>query len=532
VYAQDEWRPLSNVTLTAGLRVDGPKFGNTAYDNAVADTMHWRNADGSTARYNSGALPPVNLLWSPRFGFNYDVYGDQSLLVRGGVGVFSGRPPYVWVSNAYGNNGLTQALLSCGPTSPPLTAPNADTLVPTFVPTLGNVVNGSPTDQPTTCRNQPPLNTSSLKSSIVYFDHNFRFPQTLRAALGADRRLPWGMVGTVDLLYTRTLNQFYLNDVNLKGIVGHTSGEGNRPLYGTISAASGSATPTRISALYNDVIRQSNSNGDYSYQASLSLNKRFSNGLEFNAGYTYSKTYDRMCLTSSISNSNLRFAVLQGPLDNRPLATSCFDVPHTLKLSGTVNIPFGVRASLSYTGQSGTPFTYTVNNDANADGLSGNDPIYVPVNSSDIDIRAATHPTPATTVYVPSPASWDSLNNYISGQSCLNNARGTLAARNTCRNPWTSFINFRLSKVFPTISGQAFEVNLDIFNLPNLLSSSWGVIHSTTGGFENMALLQQVGYSSALGRGIYTIVKSTIAGTNAIQLSTRYRLLLSGKYTF
>jgi hypothetical protein len=536
LYAQDVWTATPKLNFTFGVRVDAPRMeqpfkGQTPpAENATLGAVVFAHVNGDTDYAHTSHFSLANL-WSPRFGFNYDVYGDQSLLVRGGVGVFSGRPPYVWVSNAYANSGLTQALLSCGPTSPPTTSPNADTLVPTFVPTLGSVVNGSPTDQPTTCRNQPPLNTSNLKSSIVYFDHNFRFPQTLRAALGSDKRLPWGMVGTVDLLYTRTLNQFYLNDVNLRGIVGHSLGEGYRPLYGTISASSGSATPTRISSLYNDVIRQSNSNGDYSYQASFSLNKRFSNDLEFNAGYTYSKTYDRMCLTSSISNSNLRFAVLQGTLDNRPLATSCFDVPSTVKLSGTVNIPFGIRASLSYTGQSGTPFTYTVNNDANADGLAGNDPIYVPVNSGDIDIRVATHPTPSTTVYVPSPASWDSLNAYINGESCLNNARGTIAARNTCRNPWTSFINFRLSKVFPTISGQAFELNLDIFNLPNLLSSSWGVIHSTT-GFENMALLQQVGYSTAFGRGIYTIVKSTIAGRNAIQLSTRYRLLLSGKYTF
>ena len=542
LYAQDVWTATPKLNFTFGVRVDAPRMeepfkGQTPPgQNAQLAAIAFAHVNGDTDYANTGNFSLANL-WSPRFGFNYDVNGDQSLLVRGGVGVFAGRPPYVWVSNAYANSGLTQALLQCGPTAPPVYPPvtRADSQalvsagkVPDFVPTLGNIVLGSPTDQPTTCRGGDTASTP--RASVVYFDHNFKFPQTLRAALGADKRLPWGMVGTVDLLYTRTLNQFYLNDVNLKGIVGHTLAEGYRPLYGTISAGSGSATPTRISALYNDVIRQSNSNGDYSYQASLSLNKRFSNDLEFNAGYTYSKTYDRMCMTSSISNSNLRFAVLQGALDNRPLATSCFDVPHTLKLSGTVNIPFGIRASLSYTGQSGTPFTYTVNNDANADGLSGNYPIYVPVNSGDIGLRVET--SPGSRVFVPAPqATYDSLFTYISNEGCLNDARGTLLARNTCRNPWQSFINFRLSKVFPTIRGQAFEVNLDIFNLPNLLSSSWGVIHSTT-GFENMALLQQVGYSTALGRGAYTLIKSTIAGKNAIQLSTRYRLLLSGKYTF
>jgi hypothetical protein len=542
LYAQDVWTATPKLNVTLGLRVDAPRieapFGGQTPPgyNAPLGSIIFAHVNGDTDIANTGAFSLANL-WSPRAGFNYDANGDQSLLVRGGVGVFSGRPPYVWVSNAFANSGLTQALLQCGPTSAPVYPPvtKADTqalaalaTVPGFVPTLGPLVLGSPTNQPTSCVGG---GTASAKASVVYFDHNFKFPQTMRAALGADKRLPWGMVGTVDLLYTSTLNQFYLNDVNLKGIVGRSVGEGNRPLYGTINASSGSATAARINTTaFNDVIRQSNSNGDYSYQGTVQINKRFSDHLEFNAGYTYSKTYDRMCLTSSISNSNLRFAVLQGTLDDRPLATSCFDVPHTIKLSGTFDIPLGVRASLMYTGQSGTPFTYTVNNDANADGLSGNDPMYVPLNASDVALMACDSrgqnckPGPS--------AAYDSLFNYINGVACLNNVRGTLLARNTCRNPWQSFINARLSKVFRTFNGQSFEVNLDVFNLPNLLRSSWGVIHSTSGGFENMALLQQVGYSSAFGRGLYTLTRTTLAGTNAVQLSTRYRVLLSGRYTF
>jgi len=76
-YVQDEWRPIRNLTLTGGLRIDAPKFKNTAYDNAVADTMTFRDASGAPVRYNSGALPGINLLFSPRLGFNYDVGGEQ-----------------------------------------------------------------------------------------------------------------------------------------------------------------------------------------------------------------------------------------------------------------------------------------------------------------------------------------------------------------------------------------------------------------------------------------------------------------------
>src|SRR5438105_1863943 len=106
VYAQDEWKPIPNLTLTGGLRVDAPKFKNTAYDNPVADTMTFRNASGAPVHYNSGSLPGVNLLVSPRLGFNYDLHGEQKTQIRGGTGIFTGRPAYVWISNQIGNTGV------------------------------------------------------------------------------------------------------------------------------------------------------------------------------------------------------------------------------------------------------------------------------------------------------------------------------------------------------------------------------------------------------------------------------------------
>ncbi len=514
-YVQDVWSVTPKLSLTVGMRIDAPIVRTPPDYNAKLDSVKFAHLTGDTANANTGAFSTAPL-WSPRLGFNYDMNGDQSTLIRGGVGVFSGRPTYVWVSNAFANSGLTSATLACGPTNPADTtaaARAARLLVPTFVPTLGTLNAGYPTDQPTACAGG--AGASTPKASIVYFDHNFKFPQTFRAALGADQRMPWGMVGTVDLLYTRTLNQFYLNDQNLKGVVGHSAGEANRPLYVTISA-SGSASPTRVNTTaFNDVIRQYNKDGDYSYSFTAQLNKRFSDGVEFNAGYTYSRTYDRMCLTSDISFSNFRFAVLQGALDNRPLATSCFDIPHTVKLTGSVDAPLGIRASLIYAGQSGRPFTYTVNNDVNGDGLAGNDPIYVPLYQTDILLKNASD--------------WATIDAFINNDPCLKNARGTLMARNTCRNPWQNFLNARLSKTLPTTSGQALDISLDVFNLPNLLSEKWGVVHSTTGN-ENFPILQQVGYSSVIGKGTYTLLNMT--ARNVVQTSTRWRMLLSARYSF
>ena len=503
-YAQDVWSVTPRLKVTYGLRVDDPilptkpgadsalaavNFVHVADDGSltVVDTTH-----ANTSAFSAAAL------WSPRIGVNYDVHGDQTTILRGGVGVFSGRPPYVWVSNAYANSGVTQALLQCN---------SYQGNMPTF--------SGDVATQPQACTSGGAA--SPAVPSIVYFDQGFKFPQTLRVALGGDQQLPWNMTGSVDLLYTYTLNQFYINDVNLRGVIAVNQGEGGRLMYGTVNAANGRTTPSRITSQFADVLHQYNESGDNSFSATISVDKRFSNHVSFNVGYTYSKTKDRMCMTSSISSSNFRYAVLQGPLDNRPLATSCFDVPSKLVATVLFDAPLGFKASLTYQGSSGTPFTYVTNYDANGDGWGGNDPIFVPLASDTSYIRGTA-------------ANRAKFNAFVESQACLRNARGTLVDRNTCRNPWTNFINARIAKSFPTLHGQSFQVSLDIFNLPNLISSSWG-LNKQTSSYEDDAILNLVGQQPN-GEGIYTMTGS-INYVNAIVPSyNRYRLELSGQYTF
>jgi hypothetical protein len=219
-----------------------------------------------------------------------------------------------------------------------------------------------------------------------------------------------------------------------------------------------------------------------------------------------------------MANSNMRFQVLQGTLNDRDLTTSCFDVPSKIAITGVFDLPIDFKASLSYTGFSSTPFTYTTNSDVNGDGLSGNDPIYVPKDANDISLKTASD--------------WTTLDNYIKSDPCLENARGTLLKRNACRGPWQSYVNARVSKLIPTVHGQSFEVNLDIFNVLNLINSSWGVNKYTSGpGFENQAILNPSGYDVVNHRSQYTLLN--MSGLNAVQANnSRYRLLLSGKYIF
>src|SRR5262249_6848754 len=156
-YFQDEWRLKSNITLTAGLRVDVPKFGDTAFDNPAADALTFLD-HGSPVQYNSGALPETTAYWSPRAGLNWDVTGDGSTQVRGGTGLFSGKPPYVWISNQIGNTGVLFGFLDSNSSG-----------------------NGYPFNPSPDKYKPAPTGASAASYELDVTDKGYRFPQTFRS---------------------------------------------------------------------------------------------------------------------------------------------------------------------------------------------------------------------------------------------------------------------------------------------------------------------------------------------------------------
>jgi hypothetical protein len=496
-YAEDRFAPVPRLTLTAGLRIDVPYQPSPTF-NPILDTIAFPALGGKGV--NTGSFPSGNILWSPRLGFNYDVTGDRQTIVRGGVGIFSGRPPYVWLSNAYGNTGQEQLSLYC-----------TGAAVPAF--TI------DPNNQPTSCAAAP----SAGRPSVVYFDNNFKFPQAVKVAIGADRELGWGVLGTVDFLFTKAINQFLLSDVNLVGIRGTSAGESGRSLYGTINTGTGSATATRVTGTYADVIRNSNASGDKSTSLTVQVQKRFGAGIEFAASYTYTHVLDIRSFTSDITGSNYAFGVLDGTVASPNLRTSSFDRPHKVTLSGTVDAPFDARFSLTYNGLSGTPFTYVVNGDINADGFSGNDGVYVPRSVTDITQQ--------------NPAQYATLDAYIKGEPCLRDNRGRILPRNTCRSAWQNFFNARLSKVVPTIGGQSVEITADMLNVLNFLDSHWGLIRQTCSNLsvcpaEEQSLLSLRGYDTVNQRGIYALSLPIKNQVTINSLGSRWVFQLGARYAF
>ena len=504
-YGEDRVTPVPNLAVTFGLRLDVPSLPAPARNNALTIPV-FRAVSGGTVNTNS--TPTGNILWSPRLGFNYDVNGRQEMVFRGGAGVFSGRPPYVWVANAYGNTGLEQQTLFCDAAA---SGGSTDT-VPKFT------VN--PDSQPVKCGagGAGSVGPSSSATSIVFYDETFKFPQALKVALGADRTLPWHLFATIDFVYTKAINQYYLQDVNLAGVQAAATGEGGRPLYGTINATTGRSTATRVTSLANDVIENRNVSEDHSTSLTFQLQKRLSNGIEFSAAYTYSHARDVISMTSDITGSNFSNAVLDGTVENRNVRTSVFNRPHKVTVSGTISAPLGARFSLIYNGVSGTPFTYMVNGDANADGVSSNDPVYVPASPSDITLQ--------------NPADYPTLDAFVSNEPCLQSNRGHILPRNACSNAWQNILNARLSKVIPTMHGQSLEITADMLNVLNFINSSWGLIRQT-GIFENSPnLVRLVGYDAVNQRGVYTLSIPLKDQVQINSIGSRWVFQLGGRYTF
>lgn len=495
LYGQDRWNPTPALTLTVGLRLEVP---------FLPDAVPTNDSLKAALGVDTGHLPSGNLLWSPRLGVNYDVRGEGRTFVRGGIGLFAGRPPYRWLSNAYRDDGTQELFLDCG---------------------RGEAPRFDPVNQPATCATTGPQPRLSL------FDPGVRFPQDLKVALGVDHRLSRGFVGTVDVLFTRAVHQLYVTDVNLAPPTGVSPGEGNRPLYGTIAAGNGQATRARLDTSLGPVVRLSDASGDRAWTVSAQVRTRGGRPVESGALYAYTRALDRMSLAHMDAQAMLSGTVLDGTLENRRLATSLFEIRHRVQLTAALRLPYGIRVGLLYAGASGRPFTYTVAGDANADGMGVNlrqDPVYVPRDRADITIDGNGDTTGVGTV-VQQDAAYDSLDVFIRAVPCLRSQRGKILARNSCRNPWFGTLNARLTKVFRMVRGQSLEATVDVYDVLNLVNSRWGLSRydGLTFGTD---LLVLKGYDAANGRGIYEV--SVPSRGQLDDLASRWQMELSVRYVF
>jgi hypothetical protein len=489
-YLQDQWNVTPRLLLTAGVRADVPFISRHPVQNrALLEAFGVDNT----------RTPSGQLLWSPRLGVNYDLHGDGSTFLRGGVGLFAGRPAYGWFNEVYLHTGLDALRVDCDSTN-----------VPRFTTDVER--------QPVACAESGRV--SPVAGPVSTFDPEFRYPRSLKMALGADHRLPWSLVGTIDLLYSQGVNQFDLRELNLAPPVSVAAGEADWPLYGAI-AADGFLRPSRLSPAFDRVVQVRNAHGDRSFSFTAQLQRHFGGGRELSASYTYTAARDLLSAGED-GAGNLDGVTLDGTLEQRRLAPSAWNAPHRLTLLAVADLPLRLRLTIFYQGSSGAHYDYRVDGDANGDGY-GNDAVYVPAEASPGgDIRLVVEGPDGQ--LVPAPATeYAELDHFIERESCLRRQRGQVLRRNSCRHPWTSDMDARFSHVVPVPGGRSLELGLDIFNIPHLIDENWGVARRV----DDTPLLLLTGYDAAAGRGVYRFLPRTPA--TADPGASRWRMQLGAR---
>jgi hypothetical protein len=515
LYLQDRWQPSERFVLTAGLRLDVPYLLDKPEDNPAVLAEYGRRTD---------EVPSGNLQFSPRIGFNWNMSGDRTEQLRGGVGLFVGRPPFVWLGNAFQNSGTGLAQLTCVSTG----------AVPRFTTSTA----ASP---PGECADGA---TAATTGDIALLSKDLRFPQFARASLAYDRRFGHAWIASVEAMYTRAVSNFFYTNLALAGPQGFD--RNGRVVYGTISTT-GEATPV-LSGPRRNVIDVQNAGKDYSYSLTTSLNRRFTNWFEAHGSYTYSQARDIQSLTSSVATSNWRFGrAISGDQYSQDLDRSRFELPHRVVAFGTFSLSTRTDISLIYVGQSGSNYDFVYGGsggagDLNADGAQGNDLIYIPGDvAKDSEIRfSGVSPVAGADN---SPAAQEqriaeqraALERYITSTDCLTRQRGRIMTRNSCRSPWTNTVNVSLRQALPAVFGQTLTAQLDVFNFLNLLNANWGQQPLPPNGGGSVPLLTQVGQTSGGltgpdgSQGIFTFDPATekyerrhIGSAYQMQFGVRY----------
>jgi hypothetical protein len=503
-YVGDHWRTGERLSLSIGVRADVLAISEQAPYNPVIDSIFQRRTD---------EMPRPRLHLSPRLGFTWDVFGTGRDRLRGGLGVFTGRPPLNWAHSALYSYGVGIGVLRCGLLPTDLGKP------PPFVPDYRTV--------PTACANGSGL-SAAPRGDVDLLDRHLRMAQTLRGSLGYERQLPWNLLAIGEVLITRNISDVVFVNLNLKGV--QAVDRHGRVLYGTIGPSGLAAAALRSG--FSEVIDVTNTSKNHSVQVSARLERRFSRGIAATASYTYSQVWDVQTplRTGTPGTVNWASRAVSGRHDDLTPGISLYEVPHRVVVSGTFAAPWrrwSTVVSFFYVGESGSPFTYLAGGvgrrgDLNADGSNANDPIYVPTTAADtMEIRFAGTPAQIASQQVAFDAFTDRT-------PCLRRQRGRIMERNSCREPWSNTTIVSVRQEIPLPRG-ALEAELDVFNLLNLLKSDWGRYRVAA-----PALLEQVGQTAGPPEAAQPVFRFDVARPQWTTLPTEsaFQLQLALRYRF
>jgi len=519
VYAQDEYRVNRNLKVTAGIRVDRPVYLTTPLANdgfsKFYDSATFKTPTGEDYLYNPAKWPEASLLISPRVGFNYDVKGDKSLVVRGGTGIFTGRLPFVWYTNqptnAYGLQATVELTNKAALDAAGVSQFNPDpyAYVANLPQTPANLPNGA---------------------SFALVDQNFKFPQVWRTSFGIDTKLPGDIDFTADVIYSKSVNDIYQFDANFKG--GDTT-------FFTGTAYEVEAYKDRSSRSYTGSVRNAmvlaNTNQGHGLSISATASKTWENGMNAFLSYSMNNTYDITANPGSQAASAWSNNAIGGMTNqNTPaLGISQYSTPNRLvgglSYKKEWNDMLATTFSVVYEGYNQGRYNYTYSNDINNDGLT-NDLIFVhkgsDINFKDIKNSAGDVIASASE----QAAAWDA---FVAQDPYLSQHVGEYTERYQAIMPWFNQLDLAIYQdIAKNIKGNNHKLQLsaNILNVGNLLNSSWGVRQMLT--VNNGAVLK---YNSADNTYNFNLVNNQLVTSSfrdIVSTSSTWAMQLGARYIF
>ncbi len=554
VFAQDKYRPTKNLTLTYGLRLDMTIYKQAFTDNPYFDALKFK--DGNS--YNIGKAPGNALIFSPRIGFNWDAFGNRSLQIRGGAGIFSGPPPFVWISNQASNNGIQFGALQT---------------IGTSVVANGPVTNGTGVAfnvNPDKLR--PTTANANTSYSVALTDKNFKYPTVLKSSLAIDKKFANDWVVTVEGTYSKDINAVYYQNLNLKETTGFPlSGADNRRRFIAINGsaydlyasnkyyfnkptASNYANNTLADPALGTAILMSNSNKGYSYTITGRIQKTFRN-LYASVAYTYSESKNVAEGGSTASSLWSARAVSNTDPNGDNLGYASYYQPHRVIAFASYRVAYAKHFATSigaiFEASPGGSSSYIYSGDLNGDGNT-NDLVYIPRNASEINLVQAG--SGGSGVYAANftgtkdlrtPAQlWQQLDNYINQDKYLSAHRGEYAKANAFVYPFYKRLDLNLTQDIYVNTGKdrhTLRLTVDLINAGNLLNKYWGSLKTPTltSNASGYQLLTYEGQTvdnkpsfSFPYQDATNLVPRTTNFTNSTGIASRWQMQFGVKYIF
>lgn len=529
-YIQDEIALGDRFDLTAGIRFDLPMYPKMdelqTHPMIIEQSFPGIDRTGGV-HYDTSKMPKSRLMFSPRLGFNWDIAGNQSWILRGGTGIFTGRIPFVWIVSQSGDAGMLQLTqVYYGDDVPGPFDPDPKKYLPATPPTPG---------------------TSIPTGGFTVMDPNFKMPQTLKASLAVDVKLPWGMKGTIEGIYNRDINPLYVYkdgftapaEMNINGYPDHRlmyaydygarytnrlNGAGALDEAGTYGANPLVVTnaPFSKGGYYASVTAQIEKSFDRGFSGMIAYTRSWGKNLHDGGGDQMNSVWNGRATVNGHNALEMGYAG--------------YIVPNSIVASLSYEVFKGTTISLLYTGGDGSRFNYTYSRNIVNDGGGSNNLIYIPKDASEIDFVDYTYRDGNNTV-----VKWtakeqsDAFFAYIDQDKYLSKHKGEYAERNGAITPWEHRFDVKVLQDFKVSlqngKQNIIQVSLDIRNFANMLNRNWG---GSKGTYQT-AILNMTNAAAVAGGAKPTFQMVPLSGTsgaNAQMVTETFRDLVGFGQTY